>query len=432
MTSREKRKTAVLASLKHFFTKNVAIKIIALLFATLLWGYVLTDQKPVRTKVVTDVTTSFDGEAELNAQGLCVRSDRTEILTNVSVSVRAQITNYESLSPRTVNATISLRNISEAREYELPITATVSSALGTVRQVTPSTVTVEIDSLVTQTVPVTTSFVGELPDGCWADMDALTTTTRLDITGAKTDISKVSRAECIVDLTGRSSTIYSTFDVVFYDRDGQVVSSNIVVGTVPTSTVRLPIYSMRNVPIDTVGSLVGLDNLAANHELASAVATPSTVRIVGDASVIASVDSVQLEPIPVNGLSASQTVESEVIVPEGVRLLDTAPVSVLVEIREKSSSQSFEKLPINIIGLDPNYTATLSIETVDLTIAGRMSIVSVIQRGSIRISVDVTGLEPGVYTEPLQAFVRDEATTVELEEALSVASVTVTIAPIKP
>ena len=427
MTSHEKRKTAVLASIKSLLTKNVAVKVISLLFAMLLWGYVLTDQKPVRTKVVTEVTTSFDGEAELNAQGLCVRSDRTQVLTNVSVAVRAQITNYESISPRTVNATISLRNISEAREYELPITASVSSALGTVQQITPSTVTVEIDSLVTQTVPVTTSFIGELPEGCWADMDALTTTTRLDITGAKTDISKVTRAECIVDLTDRSSTIYSTFNVVFYDRDGEVVSSDIAVGTVPTSTVRLPIYPMRSVPIDTVGSLVGTDNLAANHELASAVATPSAVRIVGDQSVIDSVESVLLEPIPVNGLNASQTVESEIIVPEGVRLLDTDPVSVLIEVREKSKAQNFENLPITVVGLGAGYTATLDIENVDLSIKGRTSIVSIVKRGDVQINVDVTGLEPGTYRLPLQAFIRDEASTVELEETLSTAEVTVII-----
>ena len=87
-------KRAVLNGLKNFFTKNMALKVIALVFAVLLWGYVLTDQKPVRTKIIPEVSTSFDGEAELIAQGFCVRGDRTEILDKVSVTVRAQITNY--------------------------------------------------------------------------------------------------------------------------------------------------------------------------------------------------------------------------------------------------------------------------------------------------------------------------------------------------
>ena len=56
----------------------MAIKVIALVFAVLLWGYVLTDQKPVRTKIIPEVTTSFEGEAELIAQGFCVRGDRSQ------------------------------------------------------------------------------------------------------------------------------------------------------------------------------------------------------------------------------------------------------------------------------------------------------------------------------------------------------------------
>ena len=137
----------ILTAIKNFFTTNLAVKIVALLFAVLLWGYVLTDQNPYRTKTITNVNTSFEGEAELLAQGLCVRGDRSEILGNVTVQVRTQIVNYAALGTGQVNATISLRNISEARVYELPVTASVMSGYGVVEAVTPSVATVEIDTL---------------------------------------------------------------------------------------------------------------------------------------------------------------------------------------------------------------------------------------------------------------------------------------------
>ena len=427
MTKHEKRKYALLHFIKDLFTKNVAVKVVAFVFAILLWGYVLTDQKPYRMKTVSDVSTSFDGEAELLSQGFCVRGDRAEILKKVSVQVRAQITNLSSLSPDTVYASIGLHNISEARTYDLPVTASVQSGLGVVRQVVPNKVTVEVDLVVTKTIPVTTSFIGEMPEGYFADMDALTTTTRLDVSGAKTDISRIVRAECVVDLTGRTSTIYSTFGVVFYDRDGKEVSSDVVIGTIPTSTVRLPIYPMRYVPVDVMGALVGADNLAANHELVSAVATPASVRIVGDLSVIESVESIALEPIPVNGLAAPTTVEAEIIAPEDVRVLDTDPVSVLVEVRESQSSHTFEQMPITVEGLTPGYEAKLDVETADLAIDGRVSVTSRVKRGNITLLVDVTGLEPGVYTLPVDPFVRDEDSTLELTTQLSVETVQVTI-----
>lgn len=420
-------KKAVLNGLKTFFTKNVALKIIALVFAVLLWGYVLTDQKPLRTKVVPEVATSFDGEAELIAQGFCVRGDREEILQDVSVTVRAQITNYAYISANSISATISLRNISEAREYDLPISATVSSSLGVVQSVSPATVKVEIDTLVTKTIPITTSFTGELPDGYWADMDSLTATSRLDITGPKTDISTITHGECVVDLNDRTSTIYSTFDVTFYDKDNNVVSSDIIVGTLPSSTVRLPIYPMKNVPIDVTGSLIGTDNLAANHEIVSAVATPSSVRLVGDQAALDEVDSIQLTPIAVNGLSATATVESDLVVPDGLRLLDDETVSVLIEIREMETSQTFEQLEIQVYGKPTRSEVTLDVSTVDLTVEGRYSLVSILMRSDVTVRVDVTRLTPGVYKLPLSVWVKNEEATVELTTTLSVSEVTVTI-----
>ncbi|MCE5188458.1 MAG: hypothetical protein LLF75_04675 [Eubacteriales bacterium] len=420
-------KQAVLKGLRDFFTKNMALKVIALVFAVLLWGYVLTDQKPVRTKIIPEVTTSFEGEAELIAQGFCVRGDRSEILKNVSVTVRAQITNYAYIGANTINATVSLRNVSEAREYELPIQATVSSGLGTVQSITPATVKLEIDSLVTKTIPITTSFSGELPEGYWADMDALNTTTRLDITGPKTDISNITHAECVVDLTDRTSTIFSTFDVTFYNKDNDVVSTDIIVGTLPSSTVRLPIYPVKNVPVDVASALVGADNLAANHEIINAVSTPAAVRLVGDQDVLDKIDVVQIEPIAVNGMDKTETVTGKLILPDNVRLLDGETVSILLEVREMVISKTFEKLEIHIIGRQGRTVVTLDPTALDLTVEGRYGLVSMLMRSDMNISVDVTGLAPGTYRLPVSALVRDEKATVELTTTLSATEVSVTV-----
>lgn len=427
MTKHEKKRGAFLAALKRFFVTNIPLKILALVFAMLLWGYVLTDQKPLRTKIIPDVTLSFDGEAELLAQGFCVRGNREEILQTVAVAVRAQITNYAYLTHNTVSATVSLKNISEAREYTLPVQATVSSSFGTVQSITPATVTVEIDLKRTKTIPVTTKFSGELPNGYWADMDAITTTARIDITGPMTDIAKVARAECVVDLTDRTSTIYSTFDVVLYDADNNVIPSDILIDTLPSSTVRLPIFPVKVVPIDVMGSLIGHDNLAANHELISAVSTPPTVRLVGEAAILDSISSLQLQPITVNGLNELTTVDSTIIVPEDVRMLEDPEVTVVLDIRERVESAKFEHLDIEVVNLSPLYVARLSEDMVDLTIEGRYSLVSMIKRGDISIQADLDGLGPGTHTIQLFVHVRDEDVTVELKTLLSVAEITVII-----
>ena len=420
-------KAKLLRGIKSFFTKNMALKVIAFVFAMLLWGYVLTDQKPLREKDVPNVATSFDGEAELIAQGFCVRGDRGEILQDVTVKVRTQITNYAYVTPSSIVASISLRNISEAREYDLPIQATVTSALGVVQSITPATVKVEIDKLVTKTGPITTTFSGELPEGYWADMDALTTTSRLDITGPKTDISTITHGECVVDLSEKTGTIYSTFDVTFYDKSNNVVSSDIIIGTLPTSTVRLPIYPVKNVPVDVESSLVGADNLAANHEIIKAVSTPETVRLVADQATLDKINTIALEPIGINGLDSTMTVTGTLIVPDGVRLLDSTTVSVLLEVREMVITQTFEQLEIQVHGRQSGGKVSLNIPAGDLIVEGRYSLVSMLSRSDVQLFVDVTGLTPGVYKLPVSVLVRDAKATIELTTTLSVTEVTVTI-----
>lgn len=409
-----------LAAVKGFFTTNLAVKIVALLFAVLLWGYVLTDQNPYRTKTIPNVNTSFEGEAELLAQGLCVRGDRSEILGNVTVQVRTQIVNYSALGSGQVNATISLRNISEARVYELPVTASVLSGYGVVETVTPSVATVEIDSLVIKSIPVSTKYVGTLPEGYWADMNASSVTTRVEVQGPKKDMDRVKRAECVVDWTGCTSMIYSTFDIILYDEDDNVISSDIVVGTLPSSTVRIPIYPMKEVPIDAMGSLIGADNLAANHELFSATATPSTVHLIGEQSILDDIDSVLVDPINISGKKDIEIFEAKLLLPEGVRLLeDISTVSVSVDIRESLAEQVFEQVPVEVIGLGEGLTVQLGIESVDLRVSGRTSLVSVLKRSDVKVQVDVTNLTAGEYDLNPFELVRDEECTVELTTELT-------------
>jgi YbbR domain-containing protein len=193
------------------------------------------------------------------------------------------------------------------------------------------------------------------------------------------------------------------------------------------STVRLPIYPKKHVPVDVDSSLIGADNLAANHEIIKAVATPATVRLVGEQAALDQIDSISIEPIAVSGLDTTMTVSGTLIVPEGVRLLDSQTISILLEVREMIITQTFEQLEIQIHGKQPKANVTLSLTAADLSVEGRYSLVSMLLRSDVQLFVDVTGLTPGVYKLPISILVRDEEATIELTTLLSVTEVTVTI-----
>ena len=68
--------SALLNKLKGFFTRNLGLKIVALVFALLLWAYVLVALNPVRTKSINGVTITLEGYTDLLSRNLIlVNSD---------------------------------------------------------------------------------------------------------------------------------------------------------------------------------------------------------------------------------------------------------------------------------------------------------------------------------------------------------------------
>ncbi len=416
-----------LKKLKDALTRNVPLKVASILIAILLWGYVLYDLNPYREKTISGVSTSFEGEADLLAQGLCIRGDRTDLLKNVDVNVQTRLRNYANLSASSVSASINLRRISLAQEYEIPITATIPASLGYIDSVSPAFVTVEIDNLITKTIPVTCQFVNEIPEGYWADMNSLVYTTSINIEGAKTDLAKVSSAVVTVDLAGKTAPIFSSYMADLLDSDGNVLDSDIVRGSVPSATVRMSVKPVKSVPVDIESALVGADKLAANYELASVSVSPSTVRIVGDETALREVASLTIDPVSVSNASEPMSFESKLLVPEGVSLLDTDTVSVTLDIHEHMETLSFVQKTIEVTGLVGKYSAEVLPKMVDVDLYGPVSVLSVIKRVDLVVNVDVSGLKPGTYELPLTISVKNEKTTQEISIKPSVSTVQVTI-----
>ena len=77
----------ILRGVKNFFTKNIMIKVVSLIFAMILWGYVLTNVNPSRTKIISDVPVVTTGVSDFNARNLVVRGDLSSIWEALTLSL---------------------------------------------------------------------------------------------------------------------------------------------------------------------------------------------------------------------------------------------------------------------------------------------------------------------------------------------------------
>ena len=247
MNNNKEISAALLDRLKLFFTKNWGLKVISLLFAILLWGYVMMETNPSRTKTVTDIPVSFSGESDLLDKGLVVRGDHAEILKSVTARVSVELTKYTGLDASDINATVSLRTVSKADTYKLKINAATSQ--GTVLSVSPSEIVIEVDELATRVVPIEVEYSGTLPEGHWQGQPSLGAST-ISVSGPAEDVSKVSKAICDIDLTNRKTSFNESVLLRYIDGEGNEVDRALFLNTLPSVVVKMDILPTVLIPIN--------------------------------------------------------------------------------------------------------------------------------------------------------------------------------------
>ena len=387
--------TIILNWLKGFFTKNLALKIVSLLFAMLIWGYVMVEVNPKRVKTITDVPVSFSGESSLHDRGLAVRGDRDDILRNVTVRVKVQLTDYTGLDASDISASVSLRPVNKADTYKLKIDAT--SSLGTVENVSPSEITIEVDELATMLVPIDVEYSGELPEGYWKSEPTLASQS-IKVSGPRDDVSTISKAICTINLEDRTTSYNEAILLKYVDKNGDEIDTALFLDTLPSVVVKMDVLRIVELPINAAEAVLGADALPANYEVYDVVATPPTVRVVGSESALSGLTGIQIENIDVSGSSSSVQQNIEITAPEGTTLLDDPNITVYVGIREKQDSVQFKGVPVETKGLAKKLTAELSAAECDVNITGRTSLMELLQRKDVSVYVALSGLAAGGHS----------------------------------
>lgn len=414
----------ILNWLKGFFTKNLALKIVSLLFAMLIWGYVMVEVNPKRVKTITDVPISFSGESSLHDRGLAVRGDRDDILRNVTVRVKVQLTDYTGLDASDISASVSLRPVNKADTYKLKIDAT--SSLGTVENVSPSEITIEVDELATMLVPIDVEYSGELPYGYWKSEPTLASQS-IKVSGPRDDVSTISKAICTIDLEDRTTSYNEAILLKYVDKNGDEIDTALFLDTLPSVVVKMDVMRIVELPINAADAVLGADALPANYEVYDVVATPPTVRVVGSESSLSGLTGIKIENIDVSGSTSSVQQNVVITAPEGTTLLDDPNITVYVGIREKQDSAQFKGVPIETKGLGKKLTAELSAAECDVSITGRTSLMKLLRRKDVSVYVDLTGLTAGTYKiTPMVSLASKEMQT-DLQWTVSLPEVTVTI-----
>jgi YbbR domain-containing protein len=394
---------------------NLGWKVLALFLAVALWaGLITQDPTLTREKTFTEVPVTITGADTLKRNGLIVTSDLTANPPTVRLKVDVPQKEYNNVTAGNYNVRIDLSRISAPGEQEVKISASSTSAYGSVVEFVPDTIKVDVEKYTTKyRVPVTPVLEGELPSNFYSTSPSMDPPT-VAISGPASLVGRIIRVAATYDqslLPAREGPVSSTVPFVLVDDTGAEIQSSLIEVTSESVLLRNVImaqtlYNTRVIDLSQVALTTGKPG--DGYQVKSISVTPSQIIAAGRMESLSQIDNLFLEsPVDINGATESFTDVIKVRQPAEIEDLSSTSVTVTVEIEPVSTNRSFDNLHVDTLGLADNLALAVDKSRAGVTISGPKLWVDSLKASGITLSADLTGLKEGVYNVPILCTVAD-------------------------
>lgn len=411
------RRDAILRRLRAMLLENWGVKLLALFVAVALWaGLISQDPTLTREKQFSNVTVNINGADTLKRNGFIVLDDVDALLDDVDVRVSVPQGQYANAAASNYSIRIDLSRIKEAGEQEVKILSTNTSTYGTVVEIVPSSITVQVDEYITRyRIPVSVVTDGEPPEGYYAS-DPSADPPIIAVSGPKSIVSRIVSAQVVANqatLPAKEGTVRRAMAFTLLDEDGQAIDSDLLQITsesvlVDAIVVEQTVYSQRIVYLSDLGLVTG--EPAEGYEIKGIYISPGIVTIAGRASIIQDINLLYADgTVSVNGLKQSINKSLRVRQPSTLKYVSTDTVTVAVEIGPITVSRAYEG-QVELQGLASDLREAGGIRTATLHVTGAQPWLDGLSAEDVTLLCDLSAItEPGTYTLPLSCTIRDDA-----------------------
>ena len=375
---------------------NLTLKFVSLIFAFLIWTFVLSETNPVRDKTFENVSVTVTGEQTLAENGLVIIGNWTDELKNLRIETEILRNDYFSVTADDFKVTLDLSSIQTPGTYELRLDVTEPARVRRVIGMSVSTLTLEVDRKVSREVPLQVRIEGQLPDGYWMSEPEVSPQV-VRISGPQRMIDSVQKAACVIDVDELKESYNDKMSVTFFDADDNELTDLQLTGGTPSAIVKMDVYPYKDVRFDLTSILAGKDKVAPGYMVKSVTVSEPSIRIAGPADKLDAIDSLTLDTINVENASKTIVKKLPIKVPDGVILVDgTTEVEVVVEISEIEDVAHFDNLTVHVTGT-ANGQATIAQASVSVDVTGPKRAVNALRASDLRAYVDVDGFEKGEH-----------------------------------
>ena len=348
--------------------------------------------------------------------------------TQVRVTLEApsSVMDSMSVSENAVQAWVDVSGL-EPGTHDLEVQVQVNESFRPVRigAVIPDIVSVALEPLLTRTYPVNLEVTGEPAVGYQKGAPSYEPSSVI-VSGAASLVTQIEEVQASLDISGAIETIERDLTLVALDQKGEPVSG---VNITPVEvSVTQPIFLLGGYQ-NVIVRVVTTGQPANGYKLTNITVSPLNVIVFSsDPQLVNDLPGyVESEEVDLSGEEDDFDTYVAINLPEGVSVVGDQFVLVRVSIAAIEGSLTMS-VPVTPIGLLPIHAALVSPETVDVILSGPVPILDTLTPDDIRVVVDVSDLDVGIYQlEPQVDVIPDR---VEVEALLpSTVAVEIIIAP---
>ncbi len=392
-------------------TKDVGLKILAVVFSFLLWLVVVNIDDPTQTRTFTAVVTVTNEDVLKSAGKLYEIKDG---VNTVSFRVTAKRSIIEKLSSSDFSATADMNSLEN--EERIPVTIAAKSYANYITISSKQNyLYVVLEDEQTQRFVIEAQTTGTIETGLTVD-SVSSSPTVITVTGPEDVVSAIDKVVASANITGVTSNFTESVIPKFYDSEGKEVDSKELTLSVSTVSVSVTFSNIKTVDLvvktsGTLDSSLTLDTIKTD---------PSSVGIKGEATALNDVTSITIPDTVINLSeltgSFTTTVDISSYLPEGITLADGSSSKVTIYVLmsgETASTAEVSADNISLTNIPEGLAVSLDATSVTVNVFGTADTLASLDASNIKGTIDCTNLAVGESQTVVVQFENIEGVTIQ-------------------
>lgn len=391
---------------------------------------------------ISAVTAADPNEERVYARPITLEvigQDPTLVMVSTTAApISLTLSAPRSVHERMLNEQVAVRAIADysglgVGTHNVPVQIQVGVRPVGIVSYSPQVISITLEKLSRQVLPVRLIKVGEVAVGFQAEAPVLSETEAI-VTGAESTVSQVTEVRSTLELNLVNESFIRTLQLQAVNTAGQVVTG---VTLIPDKITVNQVVTQRGGYRNVVVKVSPVGKISNGYRLTNITVSPPAITVFSsDPKAVNDLPGfVETAPLDLTGVNDDFDVRLPLSLPQGISVVGAQTVLVQVAVSTIEGSVTLPNLKVEVSGLREGLAGTTSPETVVVILSGPLPVLENLKPDNLRVYVDMTDQRLGTYQRTPKVELRIAGITVEsilpesLEVIVSIAKITPT--PIK-